>query len=688
MDGDYKKEKSSGKISKDKLKTIIKQMERNICKIKNSKKEIGTGFFAKIPFPDELKLLPVLITNNHVLNEEDYNKDKFQISLDDEREYFLLLSDKSRKFYTNKKYDITIIEVKPDMDGIELNRFFDVEIQDENPIKCYKEKSIYLLQYPNGQLSFSDGVIKNIVDYFNIYYECDTESGSSGSPLILLDSCKVIGIHKANFKKDKSKIGTLLKLPIDDFNKKNNLNKIFEEIQEKKLEILTGINNKKELLYLFFYLNNKIFQKKYFGEIILNFININEPLIKVFFGNDVGCTKKINNFNKLNEIKQEEEKRNLLEIIKIDINNNRYKLYNIIASFYYILFYKLKDINAINHLREMSNIGNVLINVIFENFVYFLSLNFKNLDKNLLDSVQNLYLYDIKNLINLKYFKDKTQAYNFIEIKSLLSSNEKVKKDYELTKKDYEPYNDNIFTYVGKFLNSKFREVIISDFEKYIKLVPIEQKICSNSITIIIDEYILEDININERYRDIMNIFQDKTIFYFFGWPSLSRENYEKMNNDIYNNKKKAKICGKILSYILLSSNFFSNFKINLVGLGLGNLVIKCCIKELYKIYHKYGELCNNEEENSEFCISNFFYNICNSNFIYNIFNGKRKVKNNCNFEKNKNYVNLNDVILILAGSYIKNSWKKYTEETVVNKVLYCSSQTDEKLRNLNNILF
>ena len=609
MDDDYIREKSSGKISKDKLKTIIKQMERNICKIKHSNNETGTGFFAKIPFPDALKLLPVLITNNHVLNEEDYNKDKFQISLDDEKEYLLLLSDKSRKFYTNKKYDITIIEIKPDMDGIDVNRFFDVEIQDENQIKLYNEKSIYLLQYPEGKLSFSDGVIKKIVDFFNIYYECDTNPGSSGCPIILLDSCKVIGIHKLKSNKDKCKIATLLKLPIEDFNKKNNLNKIFEEIQEKKLEILTGINNKKELLYLFLCLNGEIFQKKYFGELILNFIKINEPLIKVYFGNDIEYTEKINNFNNLDEKKQEEQKRNLLEIIKNDINNNLNKLFNIIASFYYILFCKLKDINDINQLREMSNIGNALINLIFENFVYFLSINFKNLDKNLLSSVQNLYLYDIKNLINQKYFKDKTQAYSFIEINSLLLSNEKVTKDYK-KKEDYEQnYNDNFFTYVGKFLNSKFREPIISDFEKYIKLVPIEEKICSNSITIIIDEYILEDININEKYRDIMNIFQDKTIFYLFGWPSFSRENYEKMKNDLINNIKKAKICGKILSYILLSSNFFNNFKINLVGLGLGNLVIKWCIKELYKKHQNNGELCNNVEENS---IINFFNNfIC-----------------------------------------------------------------------------
>ena len=29
----------------------------------------GTGFFCKIPFPNNNHLLPVLITNNHVMNE-------------------------------------------------------------------------------------------------------------------------------------------------------------------------------------------------------------------------------------------------------------------------------------------------------------------------------------------------------------------------------------------------------------------------------------------------------------------------------------------------------------------------------------------------------------------------------------------------------------------------------------------
>ena len=37
----------------------------------------GTGFPCKIPFPTEKELLPILITNNHIINEKTlYEKDK------------------------------------------------------------------------------------------------------------------------------------------------------------------------------------------------------------------------------------------------------------------------------------------------------------------------------------------------------------------------------------------------------------------------------------------------------------------------------------------------------------------------------------------------------------------------------------------------------------------------------------
>ena len=164
----------------------------------------------------------MLITNNHVLNEKKYKIGEFQISLNKEKKVLNLLLNNQRKFYSNNKYDITIIEIKPKDDGINLDYFFDVKINNDYPNTNYKEKSIYLLHYPKGQnLSFSDGVIKNILtNNYTIYHSCSTESGSSGSPLLILDSNKVIGLHTGAKKDYTSNMGTLLKLPIEDFNKK------------------------------------------------------------------------------------------------------------------------------------------------------------------------------------------------------------------------------------------------------------------------------------------------------------------------------------------------------------------------------------------------------------------------------------------------------------------------------------
>ena len=57
------------------MKYIIRQMETCICKITTNKK-VGTGFFCMIPFPDMNNLLPVLITNNHILESKDLETGK------------------------------------------------------------------------------------------------------------------------------------------------------------------------------------------------------------------------------------------------------------------------------------------------------------------------------------------------------------------------------------------------------------------------------------------------------------------------------------------------------------------------------------------------------------------------------------------------------------------------------------
>ena len=100
-------------ISYECTKKIKEQMERNICKI-NIGNSQGTGFFTKIPFPDLNNMLPVFITNNHIINNELlYKKDsKIKIDIYDDESDNKEINLNNRMKYTNKEYDIKKIKKK------------------------------------------------------------------------------------------------------------------------------------------------------------------------------------------------------------------------------------------------------------------------------------------------------------------------------------------------------------------------------------------------------------------------------------------------------------------------------------------------------------------------------------------------------------------------------------------------
>ena len=73
-------------ITYEDTKIIIEQMEKNICEIILNDCKKGTGFFCKIPYPTKDGLLPVLITNWHVIKEEILYKDNKEITIYIKRE--------------------------------------------------------------------------------------------------------------------------------------------------------------------------------------------------------------------------------------------------------------------------------------------------------------------------------------------------------------------------------------------------------------------------------------------------------------------------------------------------------------------------------------------------------------------------------------------------------------------------
>ena len=66
-------------ISFECTEKILEQMKNKICNIKLTDGSVGTGFFCKIPFPTKDKLLPVLVTNNHLINEKIFENEKESI---------------------------------------------------------------------------------------------------------------------------------------------------------------------------------------------------------------------------------------------------------------------------------------------------------------------------------------------------------------------------------------------------------------------------------------------------------------------------------------------------------------------------------------------------------------------------------------------------------------------------------
>ena len=205
-------------------------MENNVCKINLNDGSQGTGFFCKIPYNNIF--LPVLITCNHVIDKQILEKEKnISISINNKNREIEL---ENRIKYTNKDYDITIIEIKNEN---EINDY--LEIDDLTIEISNAPKSIYIIQYEGKEeeVSVSFGILKNkdkINDYTFEHF-CSTNKGSSGSPILNIRNNKIIGIHKEALKNNNYNRGTYLNYPIQEY-----INKYIYKYNK------ININNKKE----------------------------------------------------------------------------------------------------------------------------------------------------------------------------------------------------------------------------------------------------------------------------------------------------------------------------------------------------------------------------------------------------------------------------------------------------------
>ena len=169
------------------IRTITNQMEKCIGKIYKKDGSKGTGFFCRIHYKNID--IPVLITNNHVIDENYINSnEKITITLNDDKENRAIKFINNRKYYSNKKYDVTIIEIKQEIDKIDNFMELDEKLFFKDTNYFYNKQSIYIIQYPhndNDKAVVSFGIISQILDT-TINHFCYTESGSSGAPIMNL----------------------------------------------------------------------------------------------------------------------------------------------------------------------------------------------------------------------------------------------------------------------------------------------------------------------------------------------------------------------------------------------------------------------------------------------------------------------------------------------------------------------
>ena len=232
---DYIKEKytnaSPDPISLKQTEKVLEQMKSNsICRINDK----GTGFFVKIPYKS--KLLPILISTNQVINTDDIQGNRnISILLNNDKKIKTIKLDNNRLKYTNEKLDITIIEIKEKVDNLN-NDYLELEDNIINYLKLdkielnktespdYLDESIYLLNYHKDKdIYVSYGKLLDINNN-EIIHNSNIKGESSGSPILLLNTQKLIGIHCSSSKHNKYNKGTLLIYSIIEFSKiKNNL---------------------------------------------------------------------------------------------------------------------------------------------------------------------------------------------------------------------------------------------------------------------------------------------------------------------------------------------------------------------------------------------------------------------------------------------------------------------------------
>ena len=370
------------------LKGILKFgaiAEKGICKIKIPG-GYGTGFFCTIPYPDDNHFLEVLITNNHVLDKhffEEEDKIKYEIN----NKTYIININNERKYWTNSDIDFTIVEIRKE-DNITNFLTIDENINKEGYSNSeYKNASIFIPGImQNQEVGFDNGIILSASKKKCLFHhDCNTDSGSSGAPIILSESFTVIGIHKGSDEEKKKNVGIFLSNILCYIKQENSL-KLGESTMNKKQIINSSINsdiiddniiNEKSLNNI----NHEMIENQLNNNICKIYINDKEKgigfLCIIPFPDKLNLLPVLLIFseesNNKNIIKEKEIKLNFINYNKILLNNNKRKILDYNNNIKAIEI-KKNDNFDFNNFLEIDNTINDKSN---NHSIYLISNNFQ-----------------------------------------------------------------------------------------------------------------------------------------------------------------------------------------------------------------------------------------------------------------------------------------------------------------------
>ena len=185
-------------VEKEEKKEIpagISISSKSICTIQTSKKSCS-GFLLQI-LKESKDFFCLISTEENITEDMIENKEKITFYYNDESESkSISLNSKERfiKIFKDIGINSTVVEILPE-DNIDKEYFLLPKIIQDNNYKDMKNEKIIIINYQNGKLNYSNGIIQDIKEN-EFTHSIESKMNSAGTPILLQNNYKVIGIQK------------------------------------------------------------------------------------------------------------------------------------------------------------------------------------------------------------------------------------------------------------------------------------------------------------------------------------------------------------------------------------------------------------------------------------------------------------------------------------------------------------